>query len=456
MIKNRFYPFNYKGINYCYDGDYGVTFASDENANNIIQRINDGESEIEILKNSNFSDVMNGILNFVKVNSIQKEEMASVVRLKSCDDEKMWREGKILNKMWLSIANSCNMRCSYCFENGGSHDYRGIMTKEKAKECIDFFFRYFNKNANTISVNFFGGEPLINKDVFIFATNYINSKIENLKCKPKYIITTNCTIMDDEILDVIIKNNMHVNISIDGRKDIHDSNRKMANGSGTFDIVVRNVGKILKDYDNITARITLTKSGVKTLKEDVQFLWNLGIPYIYISPVDSVGENLSLSLKDLEWVDEQLEELLDEMIQNALIGSKKVISNIEGYYENIDERIILKECKYYNPFTVMFSPDGDIYKCNRMLGNKEYKVGEVCEGIKWDLFKRSFKPESKCLDCWAKRLCGGGCTVLGNTEEQCTYKKIVLDKSLKFYSFVQSNIEKFKTGGQNEGYNIKD
>lgn len=446
MIKDRFLPVNYKDIFYCYDSQYGVIFVSDKDSNEVINKVNNGTYEENLLNDTVTSEKMKDILEFANKNKIKDEDMINIIRKKTCNSEKMWREGKILNKLWLSIAHVCNMRCEYCFAGGGSYGSEAIMTKEKAKECIDYFFKYFNKESKTISINFFGGEPLINKEVFIFATNYINFKIKGLSCKPKYILTTNCTNIDDEIIDIIIKNNMHLNISIDGRKDIQDKNRKFTNGTGTFDVVVKNIKSILKRYDNITARITLTKRGVSTLKKDIKFLWDLGIKYVYVAPVDSNNEELALNLYDLNVLDSQFEELLDMMIEELWKGNEKYISNIYSCYEDIENRMILKECKYYNPFTVMFSPEGDIYKCNRTLGNSKYKVGDIYNDVEWSKFKKEYVLDEKCLNCWAKRLCGGGCAILTNTDVSCGFKKIILYKSLKFYSYIQAHMDKLKKG----------
>lgn len=440
MLKNRFFPFNYKEKFYYYDTDLGIVFHSNENINVILNKINNNANEKEILNEYSSNDDLKNIFKFAQNNKIPNENIIDIIRTKSCNSEKMWRDGKLLNKLWLSISHTCNLNCEYCFADGGSYGSKMIMSKEKAKECIDYFFKYFNKNSKVIHINFFGGEPLLNKDVFIFATNYINSKIADLSCKPKYIITTNCTNIDDEILDTIIKNNMHMNISIDGMEYIQNKNRKFVDGRGSFNIVVENIKKILKFYDNITARVTLTKSGVNTLKEDVMFLWRLGIPYVYIAPVDSENINLALDLYDLHKVDDILEELLDIMIDENLKKNFKMISNIEGYYENIDQKMILTECKYYNPFTIMFSPEGDIYKCDRTIGNKEYKVGNIYTDIEWSRFKKEYKLDEKCINCWAKRLCGGGCGIK-NTEVACKFKKIILEKSLKYYSYIQSSMK---------------
>ena len=58
----------------------------------------------------------------------------------------------------------------------------------------------------------------------------------------KYNMTTNFSILTDEILDLLIKNNFYITISLDGSPEAHDKNRKMAaDGSGTHARIMKNL-----------------------------------------------------------------------------------------------------------------------------------------------------------------------------------------------------------------------
>lgn len=78
--------------------------------------------------------------------------------------EEDWLNSKVLLNLWLNVSNDCNMRCIYCFEHGGDYGKtKKIMSIDKIKDCIDYWYKYLNKDAKDIYVIFFGGEPLLNK-----------------------------------------------------------------------------------------------------------------------------------------------------------------------------------------------------------------------------------------------------------------------------------------------------
>ncbi len=55
-------------------------------------------------------------------------------------------------------------------------------------------------------------------------------------------MTTNATLLTEEIARYIVENNLSLLISLDGPKEIHDRNRRFAsNGEGTFDAVISKI-----------------------------------------------------------------------------------------------------------------------------------------------------------------------------------------------------------------------
>ena len=88
--------------------------------------------------------------------------------------EEDFLNSKVLLNLWLNVSNDCNMRCIYCFEHGGDYGKtKRIMSIDRIKDCIDFWYKYLNKDAKDIYVIFFGGEPLLNKKGIKFAVKYV-------------------------------------------------------------------------------------------------------------------------------------------------------------------------------------------------------------------------------------------------------------------------------------------
>ncbi len=170
-----------------------------------------------------------------------------------------------IEKISLEVTENCNFRCKYCSYSGGYKDNRKHgnrnMSMKTAKTAIDFYHSNFlssrkenirqdndksaNKSKQIKGLSFYGGEPLLR-------FNFIKSCIEyfeNLDWKGSKIqhsITTNGSLLNDEIIDFFLGHNIVPSFSLDGPKSEHDSNRIFKNGKGSFDKVYNNILKFRK------------------------------------------------------------------------------------------------------------------------------------------------------------------------------------------------------------------
>lgn len=346
----------------------------------------------------------------------------------------------------LNLAHDCNLRCVYCFGHGGDFSgCRTIMSKEVAKKCIDFWSAQLNPDkAETVTITFFGGEPLLNKPVFKYTIEYITEKFKNTPKEVRYNLTTNATILDEEILDILIHNNINPLISMDGAREIQDSHRPYASGKGSYQIVRQNVQK-LSSHFNLKARITLSKNGVPHFTESVQHLWDLGFAEVSYALVAIADPKLSLNEKDMEILLPQITELRKITYQNILSNKYHYLTNLMEIGFAIQNRIFNHPCEFYNCSSLKFTPDGSIYKCHRMLHDEALKVGDVDQGIHWEMYlacKRLTLPVG-CQQCDAKPFCYGGCAQENYVYQQnftipyeihCREKRHLFHEGLKLYT----------------------
>jgi uncharacterized protein len=350
-----------------------------------------------------------------------------------------WFDSRVLNKMSLSLAHDCNMSCKYCFAGGGTYGYRDRMSKDMAKENIDYFFKYASKDAERYSINFIGGEPLINKEVFLYSLKYMNEYSKLFSIPIHYIITTNGTIMDHDILDAIIENDIYVNLSLDGGRETHDLNRKYINGKGTFDKAIETLKTFYNNqYYNVSARVTMTKPGVPFFYDDMMQLWDLDIYHIFVDMVETDNESLKFDRDTLKLFKQQLNLLFDSGEIKNRIKENKFLRNFLDIYGLIKNRHIKTECAYFNTNTLHLTPNGDMYKCSFTVGDKQSCIGNIHTSLQWDRFREGFEAPDQCHKCWARRICGGGC-YLSRDELHCEYSKIMAEGSLKFYSLLETN-----------------
>lgn len=151
-----------------------------------------------------------------------------------------------LNTVALTLTNSCNLTCEYCFANQGKYDIPNLhMSYETAKKSIDLVIESVKKNnSDSIKVAFFGGEPLLAFDLIEKIVNYTNENIPP-NIKVRYIITTNGTLMNPNIAQFMNKHKFEVTVSIDGNKHVHDYYRKYPNMRGSYEDVVKAINILL-------------------------------------------------------------------------------------------------------------------------------------------------------------------------------------------------------------------
>jgi uncharacterized protein len=171
------------------------------------------------------------------------------------------------------------MKCSYCWELQN----KNRLSIEKASVICDKLIGNFktHKLSSALRIHFFGGEPLIDWDVI----KYIVEKTE--KEIPIWVgITTNAILLDDEKIKYIKDHKIHVMISIDGKKERHDKNRPMKDGSPTHDKVSQCVKKLVESGIDFEARMTVLPENGKYIAEDVTYLIeDLGCRFIAPVPV---------------------------------------------------------------------------------------------------------------------------------------------------------------------------
>jgi uncharacterized protein len=146
-----------------------------------------------------------------------------------------------LDSLILQLTQDCNFRCKYClyseerYMKQRTHSQKN-MTWETARKAVDFFLDH-SVDSQHRYVGFYGGEPLLRFDLLKKIVDYTEDR---LKGKPlTYNITTNGSLLTDEIVDYFILHNINTMISIDGPQEVHDKNRVLKSGEGTYDLIMK-------------------------------------------------------------------------------------------------------------------------------------------------------------------------------------------------------------------------
>lgn len=148
----------------------------------------------------------------------------------------------------LQVTQQCNLKCNYCPYSGSyynrEHSNRH-MSFETAKQAIDFYIAH-SFDIPVAHIGFYGGEPLIEYDLIRKIVEYCREKCFGKKIM--YFMTTNATLLTEEVIDFLMENEFNLSISLDGPRNYHDRNRHRIDDSGSFDIVMQNIERLYKRY----------------------------------------------------------------------------------------------------------------------------------------------------------------------------------------------------------------
>lgn len=322
----------------------------------------------------------------------------------------------VVKALCLHIAHDCNLACKYCFaEEGEYHGRRALMSLETGKKAIDFLIQNSGTRRN-LEVDFFGGEPLMNWQVVKDIVAYGRAQEQAYNKHFRFTLTTNGVLLSDEVQEFVNREMDNVVISLDGRKEVNDSMRPFRNGRGSYDLIVPKFQKLAesRNQERYYIRGTFTKNN-RDFSKDVMHFAKLGFQQISIEPV--VGEETdpyALQQEDLPKVFEEYDKLAKFIIKKEKAGDGfnffHFMIDLEGG-PCVAKR--LSGCGAGTEYLAV-TPWGDFYPCHQFVGQEEFLMGNVDVGIKKFQLAEEFRgcnvyTKEKCLNCFAKFYCSGGC-----------------------------------------------
>jgi len=403
--------FTLNSINICLDVNSGSIHILDDIAKEILSRVDKKEDLEKIVEQ----------LSGEYDNSLLKQALKEINELIDNNTlfTKDFDKNKFINKkikkinmkaMCLHIAHDCNLRCKYCFAEKGSYGgKRSLMSYDVAKKAIDYLLANSGSKKN-LEVDFFGGEPLLNFEVIKQVVAYTKEKEKQYNKEVHFTITTNGTILNDEIEQFINEHMDNVVLSLDGRKSVNDKVRVYPSNEGSYDKIVGNIQKIVANRNGKSyfIRGTYTRDNLDFYNDVLHIYEDLGLKEISIEPV-SGGE--------FELNDEEIQRAIEEYERFAILYAEQ--DDYRFYHFNIS--LYNSPCIYKRVaacgagFEYMaVSPEGKIYACHQFVGEDKFLLGNVDEGITnmelVNMFANSnVFTKDKCSDCFAKYFCSGGC-----------------------------------------------
>lgn len=321
----------------------------------------------------------------------------------------------VVKSLCLHITHDCNLRCKYCFAETGDFGHgRKFMSLETGKAAIDFLMKRSGVIRN-LEIDFFGGEPMLNFDVVKKLVEYGRQEEKKYNKNIRFTLTTNGTLLDSDSIKFINEHISNVVLSADGRKNVNDKMRTYVDGSGTYDTILPNYKKLIKNRESDWyIRGTYTRENLDFASDVIHFA-DEGFNQISVEPVvlDNDDE-FALREEDLPLLFNEYEKLAIELIERYKNGQEV---NFFHFMIDLESGPCLykrfKGCGSGSEY-VAVTPEGGIYPCHQFVGFDEYIMGNVHTGefnreIQDSFSDNNIATINECKSCWAKYYCGGGC-----------------------------------------------
>lgn len=382
----------------------------------------------------------------MQANAVDGPEYLSAISVK--ENLKKKEQGPVpITSMALFVTQACNLRCVYCYEKKD-----GIKMEEKtAFQSVDWLLRQAG-NIKKIYISFFGGEPFLNFPLIKKVAAYARESASALDKVVCFTVTTNATLLDEEVILFLQEYEVQVLVSMDGPKEIQDKQRPFANDQGSYDIILPRVKKLLAVKPETRVHAVLVDSNkTELIKRTLQ---NIGFQDVSILPASaSLFEGEGNQEEGLGGTKQtrNLDGLLRELEREAKLWLNLVKNRDSESLKDLRSKAQLslallallhnKKKRYACGAGISFiavSSTGDIYLCHRFVGQDAYRLGNVFSNdLEREIFQESpLTLVPACAACFARYYCAGWCkhdnagscgSVWTPSEEICLLKQRELE-----------------------------
>lgn len=260
----------------------------------------------------------------------------------------------------------------------------------------------------------------------------------------QFSLTTNGTLLTENIVDWLAENKFSLKISLDGKKRINDMNRITTQGYSVHDKVTSNI-PLIKRYEKKSgkyAQVTnvITRNNYIYYYESLCYLVEIGFKIIDTA-IDFC----------VDWTNDELETIFDQIKKSY----EFYITRIDEYgmerfhWSFIDElkNSVKEKKKFYSCgagiVSLYVKINGDFYACPSCFDSR-MKLGNIYTGYdieKINFLKKVDTLNNKCNSCKLFSVCGAkGCLVLNlSSNNDMSIPNYALCSIEKFmYNFYQS------------------
>lgn len=323
------------------------------------------------------------------------------------------------------VTNACNLACVYCQAQNGIEIPNGFMQLETAKKAVDLALSSPN---NRLTFEFQGGEPLLNFEAIRYIVLYTEERLQQCAKQVEFNIVSNLTLLSEEILAFLREHNVGISTSLDGSQLIHNTNRPLRTGEGSYDSVLRAITLLNNQKIPFGAIQTTTAFTLDKAKELVDSYVELGLSSIFIRSLTPLGR-ASKDLQKIGYTPAAFLHFYRECLLYILRLNLEGIHLKEGHAAIMLSKILSDYPVNYMELRspcgaaigqIAYYYNGNVYTCDegRMLaemGDDAFRLGtvddtydslmdsSVCKSV---CIASSLESLPNCQDCVYQPYCG--------------------------------------------------
>lgn len=304
--------------------------------------------------------------------------------------------------------DACNFRCRYCYQE---ERINHVMTKETANRIL-LFIKKKCRSYKGITINWFGGEPLLEKEFVVWFMKEAGEICKKAKVPLTGSMSTNGYLLDEKCFNELIKCKvLYFQITVDGTQESHNFLRPHITHDNSYQKILSNLKSIsrnIRGYYKINVRINMTKSIEKALDsviENFRFFADNNKFRIHWQYVRDFGG-------------EQVHELEQEMVTNfggvdqfIDVATENGIASLHEIYFGVGAGL----CSACKSHSFILDQNGCIFKCtlamydenatDNCIGFIDGKGSMIIEEYKNACWILKGREAEKCENCFCYPIC---------------------------------------------------
>lgn len=317
-----------------------------------------------------------------------------------------------LRNLYLVVAQECNLACTYCYADGGDFGQPARHMSEATLQ--NGLERLLPLAEEHLTISFFGGEPLLDFPLVRRAIDIADDLARSLGLNVAYALTTNGTVLDEDILAILKARVAYLAVSLDGDATASAA-RVFHDGRPAHSVIVDNLARLRARGIPFGLRATVTPANVGRASATVDYLASLGAVSVRLLP----AQGIDWPAESRRCLNEAMTEINRRGLRAMLAGETP--QACEHAYRLVAHRAggeaATRPCLAGGGMLAL-AADGNLYPCEHFVGVAAMAMGHVGDdefpgpryreiAARFDGCATATRP--RCADCGVKDACGGQC-----------------------------------------------